>query len=213
MRTLIASLLSPPHCSGCGAPGPEWCPVCARTLPSAHWIDVGLRTLVLFPFAGPVRRTIIDWKEEQRRAARLRIEAWFAQGLAPLLRAAPTALVLPVPSSRTAERSRGARVLSEALDAVLPAGRLSTQLIAARPRRDQAGLNREQRARNLEGSMRWEGGPERPLIIVDDVVTSGATLREAARAVRVRTAAPVCAFALASRESQDPVAHASAGLC
>jgi predicted amidophosphoribosyltransferase len=178
-----------------------------------QWIDIGVRTLVLFPFSGPVRRTIIDWKEEQRRAAGERVVEWLALGLAPLLRAAPDALVVPVPSSRASDRSRGARVLVEALRTVLPADRLSTALLSIRARRDQAGLNREQRSRNVHDAMRWEGSLERPLIIVDDIVTSGATLRESARAVRSVSEAPVCAFALASRGSQDPVAHPGAGLC
>lgn len=213
MRALVASLLSPPACSGCGAAGPEWCADCARIVPSPRWIDAGVRTLVLFPFAGPVRRTIIDWKEEQRRAARGRVVGWLALGLAPLLRAVPDALVVPVPSSRASDHSRGARVLAEALRAVVPADRLSAGLVPVRARRDQAGLNREQRIRNLRDSMCWQGVLERPLIIVDDIVTSGATLREAARAVRSVSGVPVCAFALASRGSQDPVAHRGAGLC
>lgn len=213
MRALTASLLSPPICSGCGAPGPEWCAECARIRPSPQWIDVGVRTLVLYSFTGAVRRTIIDWKEEQRRAPRERVRGWLAQGLHPLLEAAPEALVVPVPSSRTSDRGRGARVLAEALRTVIPEGRMVADLLPVRARRDQAGLDREQRNLNLRHSMQWVGPLDRPLIIVDDIVTSGATLREATRAVRAVTAAPLCAFALASRGSQDPVAHGGAGLC
>jgi predicted amidophosphoribosyltransferase len=48
---------------------------------------------------------------------------------------------------------------------------------------DQAGLSREQRAKNLEGSMRVRGKPDGVVWLVDDVVTTGASMREAARAL------------------------------
>jgi predicted amidophosphoribosyltransferase len=52
--------------------------------------------------------------------------------------------------------------------------------------RDQAGLDATERARNLAGSMaaRRPGAPVLGrLVVVDDVVTTGATLREAQRAL------------------------------
>lgn len=157
------------------------------------------RTLVLFPFSGAVRRTVIDWKEEGRRAARERVLAWMAEGIAVVQQQLPGALVVPVPSSRGAERARGGRVLLDALRDVLPDASICADLVAARPRRDQAGLSRAERRANLEGSMRWDGPLDRPLIIADDIVTSGATLREAARAVRRAAAVPVLGFGLARR--------------
>ncbi len=199
MLTVISALLTPPTCSGCGLPGPEWCAGCAGISPAPAWIDVGLRTQVLFSFAGPVRRTIIDWKEEGRRAPRQRVVKWMAAGLGPLLAEFPEALLVPIPSSPRSERIRGARVLLDALRAVVPPDRLADALVPVRSRHDQAGLSREQRAANLEGAMRWLGPPDQPLIIVDDIVTSGATLREAARAVRAAAAIPICGFALARR--------------
>jgi predicted amidophosphoribosyltransferase len=52
------------------------------------------------------------------------------------------------------------------------------------PALDQSGLGREQRAENLHGIMRARGSIEgRNVLVVDDILTSGATLREAARAL------------------------------
>jgi predicted amidophosphoribosyltransferase len=48
---------------------------------------------------------------------------------------------------------------------------------------DQSGLHRDERARNLAGAFILSSRVRGDLILVDDVVTTGATLREAARAV------------------------------
>lgn len=118
-------------------------------------------------------------------------------------------LVVPVPTSRVARRKRGDAPL-EALARAACAGFTRAEVwpvAVLRPRRrveDQAGLSARQRAVNLEHSMQV-GGPFEPLVagsvcvLVDDVLTTGATLVEAARAVRVAgardvVAATICAI-------------------
>ena len=66
--------------------------------------------------------------------------------------------------------------------------------------RDQRELDRDQRARNVAGSMRASETARAGLevVIVDDVVTTGATIDEAARALRAAGFRPVCAIALAA---------------
>jgi predicted amidophosphoribosyltransferase len=73
------------------------------------------------------------------------------------------------------------RLLLKAADAPAP---VLAGLRIVRRTRDQAGLGATERERNLRGSMRGRrllAG--RSVLIVDDVLTTGATLREAARAV------------------------------
>ena len=64
----------------------------------------------------------------------------------------------------------------------------SDLLTHVRSVKDQSTLNRSQRERNLEGALkvieRREITSHGPIILVDDLVTSGATLLEAARALR-----------------------------
>jgi predicted amidophosphoribosyltransferase len=69
-----------------------------------------------------------------------------------------------------------------------------------RPTRDQRELDRDERARNVADSMRARGARHagREVVIVDDVVTTGATIDEAARALRAAGFLPVCAIALAA---------------
>lgn len=105
-----------------------------------------------------------------------------------------TALV-PVPSTRRAVRRRGhdavARMTRHAARVLRRGGLDCTVVCALRHRRDvvdQSGLSVPQRAENLAGALTVRRGTGRLLpgcavVVVDDIVTTGATLREARRAL------------------------------
>ncbi|MFB7714656.1 ComF family protein [Streptomyces sp. NPDC056105] len=113
-------------------------------------------------------------------------------------------LLVPVPSARKAVRARGhdpARRIAYAAAAELRrAGAPARVLAALRQRRavaDQAGLDSRGRLANLAGALEVPAGARALLasggriVLVDDVMTTGASLAEAARAIRaavVRTA-------------------------
>ncbi len=96
-------------------------------------------------------------------------------------------MLVPVPSSRRAVRERGhdhARRLA-AVAARTAGLRSRPLLVQARRTADQAGLDALQRAANLHGALRARGRLDGlPVLLVDDVVTTGVTLAEAARALR-----------------------------
>ena len=194
-RALAAALLDlvlPQQCAGCREPGHGLCPACAALLaapPLGVVVDGPARLPPLAAAAryeGPVRSAVVAHKERGRLSLTRPLGAALAGALACLPLTAGT-VVVPVPSSRAAVRERGhdhARRLAAAAAAGLrlPSRPLLRQVRAVA---DSAGLPAAERARNLHGAL----AAPRPLpgtrvAVVDDVVTTGATLREAVRALR-----------------------------
>ncbi|MFI6015568.1 ComF family protein [Streptomyces sp. NPDC051243] len=115
-------------------------------------------------------------------------------------RAAAPVLLVPVPSARGAVRARGhdpaRRIALAAAGELRRAGTPARVLAVLRQRRavaDQSGLNSRQRLDNLAGALAVAPGGGRllaggPVVLVDDLMTTGASLAEAARAVRAALA-------------------------
>lgn len=105
-------------------------------------------------------------------------------------------LLVPVPSARQAVRARGhdpaRRIALAAAGELRRAGMPARVVAVLRQRRgvaDQSGLNSRQRLDNLAGALTVVPGGGRLLteglvVLVDDLMTTGASLAEAARAVR-----------------------------
>ncbi|MFJ9154190.1 ComF family protein [Streptomyces sp. NPDC102270] len=108
----------------------------------------------------------------------------------------PPVLLVPVPSARRAVRARGhdpaRRIAFAAAGELRRAGMPARVVAVLRQRRgvaDQSGLNSRERLNNLTGALTVVPGGGRLLaeglvVLVDDVMTTGASLAEAARAVR-----------------------------
>ncbi|GAA5204186.1 ComF family protein [Microbacterium jejuense] len=184
------ALLLPVSCAGCDEPDVVLCERCALLLaptPRRQVIDAPGGSIPVWSglaFDGVAARVVRAVKEEGRTG--------LVRAVAPALRAAlecaetglPGAVALvPMPTSRAAYRRRGFR-LPELL--LRRAGRRATRpLRHARRTGDQRGLGRDARRRNVEGSLVARGDLSgMRVLLVDDVVTTGASLAEAARALR-----------------------------
>lgn len=211
VRPLWAALLdlaAERDCGGCGRPQPSGaplCPSCDRLLAaSGPWRTLAAvpgtpRTHAVARYEDPVRTMLIGYKERGRTDLRRALGRALARAVAPSLEIgggpvrAPVALV-PMPSRRKAVRDRGedttARLARTAARALREAGvpvRAVSALCHVRAVEDQAGLSREHRQANLAGALRTrraEAVAASPVVLVDDISTSGASLAEAARALR-----------------------------
>ncbi|MGY1632355.1 ComF family protein [Geodermatophilus sp. SYSU D01186] len=198
----LTDLLLPRLCAGCELPGAVLCRRCAAllTVPrlaQPRRFPAGFPpTVAAGAYAGPVRPAVNAFKERGRAELARPLGAALALAVAGVLAGLPTVpgpvWLVPVPSGRAALRTRGrdhvreltGRAVAELRAAGLPAAEVRLLRRSGRAR-DSAGLSAAQRRANLAGTFALRGEPPpRPpgvaLVVVDDVVTSGATLTEAA---------------------------------
>lgn len=193
---MLADLLDlalPRWCAGCARPGRGLCLACEALLrsPRRHRPDPcppGLPPLVAAAdYAGPARAALLAHKERGRLG--LVRPLGHALGLAVTGLGLPRpVLLVPVPSSPATVRARGqdhAHRLAVAAARQVPGATARPLLVGARAVADQSGLTAAGRVANLHGALRARRRLDGlPLVVVDDVVTTGATLAEAAQALR-----------------------------
>ena len=162
------------------------CPRCALPLSAIHrcppdWhLD---RLLAPFVYGGAVAHLIGRLKYGRERWLGRLLGAMLAQEAVPGIRCDAW---VPVPLHRRRLAERGfnqAREIAAALAARSP----SRLCHAPRRKRDtapQARLGSSQRQPNLQASFRWPVSAPKRIALVDDVVTTGATLNALARTAR-----------------------------
>ena len=125
-------------------------------------------------------------------------QAWRARWHA--LQTQPWQAIIPIALDKKRQRARGynqASYLARVLGAHLSTQTIS-KLVRTRRTVQQVGLNKADRIRNVEGAFAWRGKPlAGAVILVDDVVTTSATLSSAAIALKKGGASEVWACTLA----------------
>lgn len=224
----FTALVLPTECAGCALPDIGLCAECLGALAAPpHRVDDAPRSPAELPvwagaaFDGAVRDVLVRYKDRGRRDLAkplgITLAGVIAAALADMPRVAGDGGValVPIPSNRAAVRRRGEDTLMactrHACRALAGAGiraRASAALHATRRTSDQAGLRASARAVNKQLSMaarRRVRTIDTPVIVIDDVVTTGSTVAEAHRALTEAgiSVAGVAVIAATPRRSQS----------
>jgi ComF family protein len=211
----------PGSCLLCGSDGPDalLCPACAADLPAppsaccpqcaeqtTHGERCGAcltdpphfdRTLAAFRYDFPADRIIHALKYGHQLA----VANWLGHRLAALIEEAGEQLIMPLPLHPERLRERGfnqsmeiARVIGNGLNLAVDHHSLFRN--RATPR--QADLPLKERRKNVRGAFECTANMTgKSILLIDDVMTSGATLNECARVLKLHGAAHVTAVVAA----------------
>jgi len=191
----MLDLVLPLQCGGCGAPSVRWCPACARALHVGvdeprlvtPRIDPGVPVFSLGRYVGARRRAIIAAKEHGRADLIAPLGGALRAGLERLLGwgIVDTPLtVVPAPTRRAVARRRGGDPVARmtVLAVASTDGLAIVTALRMRPLvRDSVGLSGPARARNVAGGVRLIAPVAGDVVLVDDIVTTGATAAESVR--------------------------------
>ena len=178
----------PPHaCPQCGEQTThgERCGACLKAPPAFA------KTYALFRYEFPVDRIIQAFKYGHQ----LTMADWAGERLAQVINAAEYDLLIPLPLHPQRLRERGFNQSVEIARRIarhtgIPLDQQT--LIRTRATAPQAELAMKERARNVRGAFECQTDHSgRRLLLIDDVMTTGATLREAARVLKLHGAATI----------------------
>jgi predicted amidophosphoribosyltransferase len=203
----MLDLILPLECGGCGAASTRWCDACAAELAvrpdqphlMSPRVDPQVPVFALGLYAGARRQAILAAKEHGRGDLVTPLARALAVGVHRLLSwgmVETPFTIVPAPTRRSAARRRGGD----------PVARIAGAAVAAHPDiavvhalrmtalvRDSVGLGTSAREHNVAGRVRLTRKlPRAEVVLVDDIVTTGATAHESVRvlhAAGVRVAA------------------------
>jgi ComF family protein len=202
MRLLdLVAPAAPPVCVACGGWAGAAEPLCRVCREQMTWLSAEAVDGVWAPvaYAGPARAVVAALKFRGAVRVADAMAAAVVAG-APVGWLSAESVLVPVPLHAARRRRRG---FNQAERLAWAVGRrtgvdVSDILVRGGSRATQMGRGREERLAGISGSVAVRGRAPAPVVLVDDVVTTGATLSAAAAALRSAGAEVVAAAVVAS---------------
>lgn len=197
----LTEIIFPSRCIGCTRLGISICSECRKQWHphiyqrEINWNGENFPVLSAIQYSPIASRVLLSAKESQIRAADQLIVNGVVHSLNTFVKRYGSATLVPVPSRKSANRKRGRNFLQEITSQVAAEVGLSSHSLLTHSRkvRDQSRLNIADRSENVsrafttapELTAQLSAGNTGPtIIVIDDLITTGATLSEAIRALR-----------------------------
>ena len=213
MFSIFFNFVFPPRCPNCSAyveRRGDFCMPCMRRLSTVHALA---RTPEMMPildgvwafahYREAVRDLLHALKYQKKRATLPALHTLLAMGKEALAQLPRSLTAVPVPLAPQRARERGFNQVEEIFAPWLAAHGIALRSLLVRTR-ETAPLyehTRTERQRELRGAFALAADADvagRDILLVDDIMTSGATLTECARTLKRAGARRVYAFVLAS---------------
>ena len=189
----LQELIFPSRCIGCSALGLEICSQCRRSW-HPHIYRSWSHTAPHFPIFSAIPyspiagKVILSAKENGILSADRLIVSALKLALRYSIEEKGEATLVPIPSRKSVARLRGRQFITElsrqlSRETGLP---LCENLRHTRVVKDQSSLDARSRFTNIDGALISQKFFSGKAFLIDDLVTTGATLNEAARALRMQ---------------------------
>lgn len=200
----ILDLLFPERCPGCGNFDSGMCRQCRAQL-AVYTESIGVipaldAVSVAYVYQGPLRHAIHQLKYRRRPRVARQLGELLIPFAFPHARAVDAILPVPMHAVRRAERGfNQAELIAAAVARGTSLVCMPDGLVRVRATGQQVKLNAHERQANMAGAFRWQPTTPPPsrILIIDDVLTTGATMSACGLALREAGCREIYGLALA----------------
>lgn len=184
MAISLLDLIFPSNCIVCGKAPKPICSGCAPPAEIAEIAGFGFPVYAAFVFEGSIAKLISGYKDQQLTALEGTLAAATSGLIAQFDFSDVSALITPARNPKN-YRKRGFDPAHQLAKRALQINKARVPVVSlsnSRARLDQRGLSRLEREANVSGSMVLRQKITGGVVLFDDVLTTGSTIREMARA-------------------------------